>query len=87
MKKSTLFEAIITHCTIVLGLFFIVLHYLDKANPGMNFLGSKAGRILLYAFCVLSLINSIRLAAVLHKKRLSEYKQLKEKAKNREIDE
>ena len=80
-------SAFTIHLNIVLGLFFIVLLYLDKVNPAMNFLGSPEGKFMFVPFCFLSFINSIRLAHNLRKIRLEEYKKARKEQLKRQQEE
>lgn len=75
MNKKTIFEIIVIHGEIVLTIVFFILLYLDKVNPAMNFIGNPQAKFLLLLLCFFSIINGIRLAIGLHRRRLDEYRR------------
>lgn len=55
------FFSALAHLLIISSLSVIVFKILDWYNPYMNFLGLGASSILLLVFCILSLVESIRM--------------------------
>lgn len=54
LLKLTLFNL-----NIILAGIFIVFQILDIYNPTMNFIGNDISIYLMFAFCVISIINAI----------------------------
>jgi hypothetical protein len=57
-------RSVLPHITIILSGIFIVLLILDNYNPTMNFLSNPVSTYLFWAYCILSIINSIIIVAV-----------------------
>lgn len=50
---------ILPHIIIILSGIFIVFLILDNYNPTMNFIGNTISIKLFWAFCILSIVNSV----------------------------
>lgn len=56
------------HADIVLGSIFVVLFWLDRANPAMEFINSDISKGLLLFFCLCAIANGVTGAVYLFKK-------------------
>lgn len=52
-------RSILPHIIIILSGIFLVFLILDSYNPTMNFINNTVSMKLLWAYCILSIINSI----------------------------
>lgn len=55
---------ILPHLTIILSIMFLTFWILDYFNPMMSFLDNSISHVLLFLFCLLSLVTSILLIAL-----------------------
>lgn len=52
-------RSILPHIVVILSGIFMIFLILDSYNPTMDFIGKLVSLKLLWAFCILSLFNSI----------------------------
>lgn len=52
-------RSILPHILVILSGIFIVFLILDGYNPTMNFINNTVSLKLFWAFCILSIINSV----------------------------
>lgn len=55
----TIMKSIFPHMMIVLAGIFITFLVLDGYNPTMNFINNTVSLKVLWAFCILTIVNSI----------------------------
>jgi len=62
-----IFKNILYDLNIILAGVFIVFKILDIYNPKMNFIGNNVSIYMMFAFCILSIINAVSLLVKNHK--------------------
>lgn len=56
-------RSVLPHITVIISGVFIVLLILEDYNPAMNFINNHVSLGLLWAFCILTILNSIIIIA------------------------
>jgi hypothetical protein len=56
-------KSVLPHIMIIIAGIFIVFLILDQYNPTMNWINNSVSLNLFWAFCILTIINSIMLIA------------------------
>lgn len=68
-------KGVLPYIVIILSGIFMVFLVLDRYNPTINFVGNSVSVYLLWAFCILSIINSAIVSAANRKEKRRKMKQ------------
>lgn len=68
-----MFRRIFPHAAIILSAMYVVFYHIDRVNSIMAFIDNNITKALLYALCILSVINAVVIIRDDRKKRRKAY--------------
>ena len=64
MEEKDMLRKLIPHAAIVISAMYFVFFFIDRVNSAMAFINNDITKGLLFALCVISILNSIRLISI-----------------------
>ncbi|MBR3927419.1 MAG: hypothetical protein IKJ65_00295 [Clostridia bacterium] len=77
-----MFRKILPHAAIILSVMYVVFFHIDRVNSAMAFIDNDITKVLLYALCVVSLINAAVLIKDDRRKKMRAYRKALKKGAN-----
>ena len=77
-----MFRRIFPHAAIILSAMYVVFYHIDRVNSIMAFIDNNITKALLYALCILSVINAVVIIRDDRKKRRKAYLKKQKKGAN-----
>ena len=64
MEEKDMLRKLLPHAAIVISAMYFVFFFIDRVNSAMAFINNDITKGLLFALCVISILNSIRLISI-----------------------
>lgn len=74
-----MFRKVFPHAAVILSAMYVVFFHIDRVNSAMAFIDNGITKALLYALCMLSVVNAIVIISDDRKKRKKAYLKAKRK--------
>lgn len=64
MEEKDMLRKLLPHAAIVISAMYFVFFFIDRVNSAMAFINNDITKGLLFALCVISILNSVRLISI-----------------------
>lgn len=64
MEEKDMLRKLLPHAAIVISAMYFVFFFIDRVNSAMAFINNGITKGLLFALCVISILNSVRLISI-----------------------
>ncbi|MBQ1255865.1 MAG: hypothetical protein IIW08_08710 [Clostridia bacterium] len=78
-----MFRKILPHAAIILSAMYVVFFHIDCVNSAMAFIDNGITKALLYALCILSVVNAIIIISDDRRKQIKAYRKAQRKGAQR----